>query len=88
MKLVLFGLYNSRNVPKNLISAHSVVLVNKNIYHFFLFNEKKRTILQHILLNTGRRDTEAKSAANGRKATEMSKGASKSSGSNYERIYE
>lgn len=27
MKLVLCGLYSARNVPKNLITAHSVVLV-------------------------------------------------------------
>ncbi|XP_055305741.1 uncharacterized protein LOC129570229 isoform X2 [Sitodiplosis mosellana] len=29
MKLVLHGLYNSRNVPRNLISAHSVVLAEE-----------------------------------------------------------
>lgn len=27
MRLVLTGLYSARNVPKNLITAHSIVLV-------------------------------------------------------------
>lgn len=83
MKLVLHGLYSARNVPNNLVVAHSVVLV-QNIFFLFKLLQKLRYFTINIFTYKGRRNTEAESSADGRKATQMSQRAEKSSCSDHE----
>lgn len=82
MGLVLTGLYSARNVPKNLVTAHSIVLVLVSLV--LVTNQPIKIKNFHL---KGRRDTKTASSFDGRKTTQMSKGIKESSCPHYERIH-